>query len=170
MTSTQPFGTVSKASDGTYTLRYERHLAHPIGKVWQAITDPQQVEKWFGVLRQPMAEGGPFYLDFPHSPGSKAEGTVMTVRPETLVEYTWMSRNEPMNVRWELAEEGANATRLTLTHKKLKDGAHHYGGGWHAHLNLLEKILDGTYDTFTMDMQEPKDLEPHYEQAVEEVA
>ncbi|MEA2587510.1 MAG: hypothetical protein QOH66_437, partial [Actinomycetota bacterium] len=30
-----------------WTLRFERHLAHPVEKVWRALTEPEQLRSWF---------------------------------------------------------------------------------------------------------------------------
>ena len=150
LSTTQPLGTVSKASDGSYTLRYERHLSHPITRVWQAITDPAQVANWFGKLQAPWQEGSAYYLKFYESADARAEGTVLKKQPETLLEFTWLSKGEPMHVRWELAENGPNATTLVLTHTDIKGGAQHYGSGWHVLLDKLIEVVDGTRTEYGM--------------------
>lgn len=33
--------------DGRPTLRFERTLAHPIERVWRAVSDPAELERWF---------------------------------------------------------------------------------------------------------------------------
>lgn len=40
-------GAIEQA-DGAVTFRYERELHHPIGTVWNAITDPVNIEGWSG--------------------------------------------------------------------------------------------------------------------------
>ena len=39
------YGTVHNHEDG-YQLRFERHLLHPVEKVWAALTDPAQLAQW----------------------------------------------------------------------------------------------------------------------------
>ena len=41
------YGTIETVDDGRYVLRYERQLRHPVEKVWEALTDPAQVEEWW---------------------------------------------------------------------------------------------------------------------------
>jgi uncharacterized protein YndB with AHSA1/START domain len=33
--------------DGRPALRFERRLAHPVERVWRAIVDPAELERWF---------------------------------------------------------------------------------------------------------------------------
>jgi uncharacterized protein YndB with AHSA1/START domain len=130
-----------------WTLRFTRHLAHPVGKVWEALTDPKHLEAWFpdriiGDLLTPGAA-----LRFEHAaeqfPGF--DGEVLTVEPPALVEFSWGTDI----IRFELTPEGDGCT-LTLTDtidelgKAARDGA-----GWHACLDVLEAVLDGTPPSFT---------------------
>ena len=41
------YGTIETLDDGRYVLRYERQLRHPVEKVWQALTDPAEIEAWW---------------------------------------------------------------------------------------------------------------------------
>ena len=38
-------GTLTKTDDG-YALRFERDLAHPVDKVWAALTQPDRMKGW----------------------------------------------------------------------------------------------------------------------------
>ncbi len=33
--------------DGRPALRFERHLAHSVQRVWRAVTEPSEVAQWF---------------------------------------------------------------------------------------------------------------------------
>ena len=48
---TTPTGRSRRRDDGSYVLRYERQLRHPIEKVWAALTDPAQIEEWWRARR-----------------------------------------------------------------------------------------------------------------------
>jgi uncharacterized protein YndB with AHSA1/START domain len=37
-------GSVHTAAAATTVVRFERHLGHPIGKVWAALTQPDQLQ------------------------------------------------------------------------------------------------------------------------------
>ncbi len=56
---TSPYGTIETRDDGSYVLRFERRLRHPVEKVWTALTDPARIEEWWAraaVLE--LVEGG----------------------------------------------------------------------------------------------------------------
>ena len=38
-------GTLEQQADGTATVRFVRHLSHPIDKVWAAITQPAELRR-----------------------------------------------------------------------------------------------------------------------------
>jgi uncharacterized protein YndB with AHSA1/START domain len=62
-------------------------LPVPARDAWRAITEPPQVERWFGTLSAELAPGRPALLDF----GDGDFFTVSTgrVEPPTHLEYTW---------------------------------------------------------------------------------
>ena len=33
--------------DGRPALRFERRLAHPVDRVWRAVSEPAELERWF---------------------------------------------------------------------------------------------------------------------------
>ena len=39
-------GTHETLDDGRHRLRFERHLRHPIDRVWRALTEPDEIEAW----------------------------------------------------------------------------------------------------------------------------
>lgn len=39
--------------DDRHTLRFERHLDHPVERVWRAITDPDELRHWFPPAGEP---------------------------------------------------------------------------------------------------------------------
>ena len=55
--------------DGLTVLRFERHLAHPAGKVWHALTDTEALR----ALVSPGRDGGPApgREDAVHLPGER---------------------------------------------------------------------------------------------------
>ena len=52
------YGTIETLDDGRYVLRYERQLRHPPEKVWEALTEPEQIEAWWARAQLELAEGG----------------------------------------------------------------------------------------------------------------
>src|SRR5437588_12831244 len=97
----------------------ERTFNAPVGRVWKALTDVEEMRQWYFNLKQFKAEVG-FEFEFV----VEHEGTtyhhlcrVTEVIPEKKIAYTWRYKSEPGDslVTIELFAEGDN-TRLKLTH------------------------------------------------------
>jgi uncharacterized protein YndB with AHSA1/START domain len=143
----QDDGTVSRAGE-ELVLRFERLPAHPIGKVWAALTDPTRCARWLGDLGHELVQDGPFELS---ADGREiAGGTVTELVPPSgdanaVVEYTWQAAFSEVGsavIRWELTPAG-DRTRLVLTQTAnaadfLAEGA----AGWHGFLDRLASALD----------------------------
>ncbi len=143
-------------------LRFERDLAAPVETVWQYLVDPELRARWFmGGPTEPRA-GGKLGLTFDHDALSDEEvamperyavnkgkawaETITRIEPPHLLAFTW-SGGDAGEVTIELAEAGAGRTRLTLTHVRLRgpEDARNFGGGWGAHLDVLQKRLAGEH-------------------------
>jgi len=162
-------GTVQETG-GQYVLRFERHLKHPVEKVWAALTDPEHRGEWLAPGTIELQPGGHAELTFDNSPtsehGTALNGTVRTADPPRLLEFSWTTEGgaeEP--VRWELFPE-ADGTRLVLTHTVRRPIPLGFGlnvqnsvmesrlagclAGWHGHLDRLPLLLDGQRSTFSL--------------------
>ena len=156
-------GTLEVRDDGKYVLRFERHLGHPPEKVWRALTEPDQLRRWFPtdiegerklgakirfVFREdaPRAEDMPELLE--HDP-EDLDGEFTEFDPPRLLAYTW---GEEV-LRWEL-EPTADGCRLAFAHTfDKRSGIPHPAGprkraardasGWEVCLSSLEALLDG---------------------------
>jgi uncharacterized protein YndB with AHSA1/START domain len=132
------------------SLVFRRLLRHPIHEVWAAVTDPEQVERWFMVkLNREDSPGGRLEMEHPNS--VRASGRVLEWRPPRVYEYEWNlppGPNQPDGegsiVRWELSPtEGG--TLLVLTHRKLsRPTAEIFVRGLKVFLDRLSAQLDGT--------------------------
>ena len=97
----------------------ERTLNAPVMRVWQALTDVDQMREWYFDLKEFKPQVG-FEFEFV----VEHEGTtyhhlcrVTEVMPQKKIAYTWRYKGEPGDslVTIELFNEGDN-TRLKLTH------------------------------------------------------
>jgi uncharacterized protein YndB with AHSA1/START domain len=138
------FGTFDRQADQT-TLRFERRYPSPIQTVWAALTTPERLADWLGAgVVEPHA-GGRFELFVDRTNAdARMTGRVLQWQPPTLLEFTWKVGPEPESIaRWELSEDGPNATRLVLTHGKME---YKWVGlvlpGWHSLLERLTKTLE----------------------------
>jgi uncharacterized protein YndB with AHSA1/START domain len=158
------YGTVHKRADG-YQLRFERHLRHPVEKVWAALTNPAQLAQWLAPGEIELTLGGRVYLAFTDG-DSVIDGRVTAIAPPRLLEFTWMDKDDDLGfVRWELiAEDGG--TRLDLTHN-LPESARAFGlpalAGWHSLLEQLAALLDGQPMSFKREGWQ--ELHDHYARA-----
>jgi uncharacterized protein YndB with AHSA1/START domain len=121
-------------AEGRSVLRFERALAHPPERVWQALTDPAEQGSWHPTpCELEPHEGGRVAYD-----GEMPDGEVVEYEPPRLLAHTWGGDV----LRWELIARG-DATMLVLTHtfddhfKAARDAA-----GWHVCLDALDALLD----------------------------
>lgn len=155
-------GTVHERADG-YELRFERHLPHPVEKVWDALTNPAQLAQWMAPGELELRVGGRVYLAFTDGQ-SVVDGRVTAIVPPRLLEFTWTDQgNDHGFVRWELfAEDGG--TRFVLTHT-VPEAGRAFGlpalAGWHSLLEKLAALLDGV--PFARDRWQ--ELHDHYARA-----
>lgn len=122
-------------------LEFKRHLSHAPEKVWQALTQPEELAAWFPTtIDGERATGASLTFRFEHMDGlDPMHGEMLAYDPPSLLEFEWGSDR----VRFELQADG-DGTALTLTveldelGKATRDGA-----GWHQCLDALDRTLDG---------------------------
>lgn len=132
-------GTLRRLAAG-HELRFERVLAHPITKVWSALTEADALAAWLAPALIELVPGGRARLAFTNV-DHVVDGTVVAIDPPRLLEYTWGP--EHGTVRWRLFPT-ARGTRLVLTHTfPVVDEAASFLAGWHTHLELLALALAG---------------------------
>jgi uncharacterized protein YndB with AHSA1/START domain len=140
-------GTIEKRGDMS-VLRYERHLRHPIERVWRAITDPDEIEAWLARADVELTSGGRVQLEWLNTDengkryeGSYVTGKITALEPPRLIEY---DTDVHGLLRWELQStaEGTDLT-LTVTNVIPDDAVTKTMAGWHVHLDFLEEALEG---------------------------
>ena len=112
--------------DGDYaTLTFERRIGHPIQAVWEALTEPEHLARWY--MTRALIDGRKGgSIDFRTGPGQlHVTGRILAWEPPHVFEYEWkvrpwqgMPHGEDAIVRWELRQEGEEPL-LTLTHRNL---------------------------------------------------
>jgi uncharacterized protein YndB with AHSA1/START domain len=137
-----PLGDATVVPDGdTWTLIFIRELRHAPAAVWEALTDPAELDRWspFAAARDLGTTGDTSLTMIDGLTRTEIPATVRAaVRPE-LLEYTW---GDDL-LRWEL-EPSAAGTRLTLRHTLAKpDMDAMVAAGWHICLVVLARLLDG---------------------------
>jgi uncharacterized protein YndB with AHSA1/START domain len=140
-----------------HELRYERRLRAPIERVWRAITEPDELRVWWGTIDVDLALGGRFNVRWDNADATM-DTVIVALEPPHLLEIAtagdkldWdaVDPDDPMNnptrMRFQLAEAGDGGTELTLTvgivPRELRPET---ASGWHAHLDLLAEVAEGT--------------------------
>jgi Activator of Hsp90 ATPase homolog 1-like protein len=107
--------------DGRPAVRIERRLAHPVERVWRAITEPEELRQW--------------------SPGGEETGSIREVDPPRLVVY----ESERDTFRFELLPDG-DGCRLVFTHV-FDDPAigERTAAGWEIYFDRFDVHLAGGF-------------------------
>lgn len=168
-TRSSPDGTVEEIG-GKHVLRFERHLRHPIERVWAALTEPEQIAQWLAEAKLDLVEGGQVMLRWQNriSPEDASKygivtggqegpavlhGTITKLEPPRLLEFAGDIHGV---LRWELRQEGTGCVlTFTSTLPVLEKGmAAQVLAGWHWHLDALAAALAGhpiEWDNWSID-------------------
>jgi uncharacterized protein YndB with AHSA1/START domain len=151
-------GVVTKDERGTDVIRFERRLAHPIDKVWAALTERAELIKWWGDATLELVEGGEFTLRWLNTDEEgnavAMNATISDLDPPRVLETAgvWASTNtsgETLDekhavLRWELEADGDETVlRFTNVVELTDEERMDVPAGWHHHLDALATVLDG---------------------------
>jgi uncharacterized protein YndB with AHSA1/START domain len=125
---------------GRQVLRFERRFAHPVEKVWRAITDPAELPGWFPArMEMDFRPGGTIHFVHEDGNGPEQDGVITELEPPRVFAYTW----GPSALRWELQPDG-DGCRLLFTHTfDDRPSAATFAAGWEICLATLRSIVDG---------------------------
>jgi uncharacterized protein YndB with AHSA1/START domain len=122
--------------DGRRALRFERRLAHPVERVWRAVTEPAELERWF-VAPVPWTPTLHETID-----AAGQTGEITALEPPTVIAWSWGEER----YRFELHPDG-DGCRLVFVHvfdDRLGPAAQH-AAGWEAYLSRLSAHLAGGF-------------------------
>ncbi|MGW5359747.1 SRPBCC family protein [Actinopolymorpha pittospori] len=126
-----------RTADGRCVLRFERHLTHPVEKVWRAITEPGELRHWFPAeVEIEFHSGGKIRF----TQGAAATtGEILELAPHRVFAFSW----DADMLRFELHPDPGGC-RLVFTHAfDDKYGASSFASGWHHCLDGLAVRLEG---------------------------
>ena len=174
-------GTLTKTDNG-YALRFERDIAHPVDKVWAALTQPELMKGWLSEQAEVDLRVGGTVRFHDH----QNWGHIMALVEGNTFAFEWRGDDwDGGIVRWEL-EPAAGGTRLVLTHEMpamsdaeatqfeqdhpgLPDGWHPVSStlaGWHEIVDRLDDALDGKTYEFAERHGIWEKLNAHYKELV----
>ena len=121
-------------------LRFERRLRHPVERVWRAITDPDELEAWWGRVTVDLQPGGSMRIEWLNG-GPTMPATITALDPPRLLEI----EGEPHGrLRFELAPDGDGTILRVIARSQIPaDFRAEVLAGWHFHLDALATALDG---------------------------
>lgn len=139
-------GVLERLPDGRRQLRFERLLAHPIERVWAALTEPGDLGGWWGDAEVDLREGGEFVMRWrntdPDGNHPVLHATITALDPPRLLE---LSGDLHGVLRWELSpvSSGETLLRFSSTLEISDDQVASALAGWHWHLDALPEALEG---------------------------
>ncbi|HUX40545.1 MAG TPA: SRPBCC family protein [Rectinemataceae bacterium] len=119
-----------------------REFHHSPDKVWQALTDPEQLREWapFEADGSLARSGSTVNLTTVGAPAPLVSATRVTrAEAPKLLEYSWGGND----MRWELEAIGGG-TRLTLWSTIDRHFSSMGAAGWHICLDVLDSLLEGS--------------------------
>jgi uncharacterized protein YndB with AHSA1/START domain len=137
--STSKYGTLTEV-EGKPALRLERNLDHPVEKVWDAITDPDQAEKWLPERTEvDWAVGAEVRFIGPDGEALPMTATVAEYDPPRVVATQW----DGNMIRYELEPQG-DGCAMTVTHVfEDRESVASMSAGWELCLGDLDILLSG---------------------------
>ncbi len=127
--------------EGRPAVRFVRTYAHPIERVWTAVSDPAELEHWFpsSVTLEPRTGGAITFSGDPYA--TDVSGVVLAYDPPRRLAFTWYE--DEVHLLLEPVDDGS--CRLTLINV-LDDekAAARNASGWAVCLAELRKAVDGT--------------------------
>jgi uncharacterized protein YndB with AHSA1/START domain len=142
------------ASEQVLTTQvYQLYIRAPVEEVWQAITDPEVIEKYFhgAKVEATWEVGSESTQRSPDGSQVWTRNTVLECEPPHRLVHTWRSlydeelADEPESrVTWEVEEAGDGMTKLTLVHDRLDESPKTAASvrGWTYILSSLKSVIE----------------------------
>jgi len=128
------------AEDGRWVLRFERRLAHPVEKVWRAVTEPSELAGWFPAdVDLQLQPGGKIRFGLPGGEAPMQDGEVLELDPPRLFGFTWAEDV----LRFELRPDGDGCLLLFSHTFDERPSAASFAAGWTICLTGLLSMLAG---------------------------
>ncbi len=137
---------MGQPEDGTRTLVIERLFAHPVEKLWRALTESPLLAQWLMNNDFAPMVGRSFQFRADPVPGWNGEidCEVLVVEPLKQLSYRWSAMGLDSVVLWTLTPTDGG-TQVRIEHSGFKaDNQAAYGGakyGWQKFLGNLEGVL-----------------------------
>jgi uncharacterized protein YndB with AHSA1/START domain len=101
---------LSTRDDGARVMTATRTYATSLDDLWDALTNPERIPRWFMPITGDLEPGGHYQLE------GNARGEILACEPPRLLGVTWEMQGQVSWVNVELSEEAPEATVLRLEH------------------------------------------------------
>ena len=119
--------------DGRWELRFERPLAHPVDRVWSAITEPDGLSAWFPFdIEGERTTGAPLRFVFREEEGHDFSGEMVEFDPPSVMELRWEGDE---TLRLEVTPTGSGCVLTVINRFDEIGKAARDAAGWHACLD-----------------------------------
>ncbi|MEU1200943.1 SRPBCC family protein [Streptomyces sp. NPDC005813] len=135
-------GTYLTLDDGRPAVRFSRTYDHPVDRVWQFVTDPDELAQWFPSRAEfePRPGGTVTFSGDPNTADS--QGRVLAVDPPRHLSFAWGGDE----LHFDLEALDDERTRFTLTDVLgAADTAARNGAGWEVCLAALDAKARGEH-------------------------
>jgi uncharacterized protein YndB with AHSA1/START domain len=122
--------------DDRLALRFERRLAHPVERVWRAVTEPAEMARWFVAPVAWKPELGETFEAEGH------RGEITELEPPRVLAWTWS--DERYRFELEPAGDGCLLVFVHVFSERFGPPAQH-AAGWEAYLDRLDAHLGGGF-------------------------
>ena len=126
--------------EGRPALRFERSFKHPVERVWRAVSDPEEMHRWFpATVTLDLRPGGAmsFEFDDPDAPTTTREITELD--PPRLLAFSW---GDDL-LRFELEPQGEGSRLVFIHFLSQRDEAARNAAGWDMCLRELDRHVAG---------------------------
>lgn len=107
---TRELTTVQRDGKPARRIVAERSYETDVDDLWDALTNPERIPRWFLPISGELQPGGRYQLE------GNASGEILTCDPPRHLGVTWEMQGQVSWVDVELAEEDGGTTRLVLAH------------------------------------------------------
>jgi uncharacterized protein YndB with AHSA1/START domain len=139
MTTTSDLGELVRDGDRV-SVTFTRRLAHPVDKVWRAVTEPEHLAAWFpDGVEGTMAPGARLRFAVGDDGSGGFDGEVLEFEPPSRLALRWGTDRLHIELR---PEGGGTVLTFTDTFDEVGKAARD-AAGWHECLGRLDAHLDG---------------------------
>lgn len=150
-TTPSPLARLLPDGGSVRTVVERSYRAGPV-EVWSALTRPERLSGWLGVVSGELVPAGTYQVRFGDGEDEVVTGTVLVCEVAERLAVTWiLPDGHRTEVEVALTADGTGTT-LRLEHRGLpRDSARGYAAGWHVYLDDLRAVLAGVPPVGTWD-------------------